>query len=297
MVQLTEEFLRKIAADYERDGFAIIEDFLSEDEVQEIKVETVKYVKDESPLNRPDGKIVPGEVWEEPEKNPWYNACPDTKTRVFYEPYAADKKQMKLVMPPEEGACKLGFALHKYRPFFMNFVRQKKITDMFKALNYINPTLIQTMVNFKNAGVGGEFIPHQDTSYLTTTDPTCVVGFWFALDDATIENGCLDVIPGSHKWNLCRRYVRCKEGQKADGSYLEWTGPMAVYDEKMYKKVPCRKGALVLIHGLLLHKSEPNRTNKPRWAFVFHAFDNSRCTWIDGWLPKTCQAFVPIYAH
>lgn len=294
-MQLTEEILKKAAADYEKNGFAVIEGFLSEDEVDQIKKETVDYVRSES--SKSDGKVIPGEIWEQPEKNEWYGSCYDTKTRLFYEPYAVDKKDMKLVMPAEQGICKMGFALHKHRPFFMNFVRQKKINDMFRALNYINPTLIQTMVNFKNPRVGGEFIPHQDTSYLTTTEPQYVVGFWFALDDATVENGCLDVIPGSHKWSLCRKYVRCPEGKKPDGSLLEWTGPMAVYDEKTYIKVPAKRGALVLIHGLLVHKSEPNRTDKSRWAFAFHAFDGGRCNYVDGWLPASCQSFVPIYAN
>lgn len=294
---ISQEALRKAAQDYERDGFAVIENFFSEEEVEQIRKETVDMVRDESSRLNKDGQVHQGEIWENPDKNEYYVACADGKTRLFYEPYAVDKNAGKLALKPEEGICKMGFALHRNRPFFMDIVRRKKITDMFRALDYINPTLIQTMVNFKNPKVGGEFIPHQDTSYLTTTDPSQVVGFWFALDDATVENGCLDIIPGSHKWALNRKYVKVKEGKKADGSILEWTGPMAVYDERMYIKAPCKRGALILIHGLLVHKSEPNRTEKSRWAFAFHAFDSGKCKWVDGWLPSTCPAFVPIYAN
>lgn len=294
---VSEEQIKNAAESYEKNGFAVIEDFLTAEEVQQIKEETINYVKEESARMNPGGRVSPGEIWEQPEKNEYYGACSDSKVRVFYEPYAVDRKESKLTIPPEQAACKLGFALHKYKPFFMDIVRRKKIIDMFKALEYNDPMLIQTMVNFKNPKVGGEFIPHQDTSYLTTTDPQHVVGFWFALDDATVENGCLDVIPGSHKWALNRRYVRCKDGKKPDGSILEWTGPMAIYDEKMYIKVPTKRGALVLIHGLLVHKSEPNGTDKSRWAFAFHAFDKKKCSYVDGWLPSNCAAFVPIYAH
>ena len=297
MHQLTEEILRKAAADYEQNGFAIIENYLSHDEVDRIKRETVAYVREETANSQlAEGRVRPGEIWANPDKNAWYFESGDAKTRLFFEPHAVDEKENKLKIEVEKALCKIGFALHKHRPFFMDFVRQKKIVDTLKALDYADPTLIQTMVNFKNPKVGGEFIPHQDTSYLSTTEPKHVVGFWFALDDATAENGCLDVIPGSHRWALCRKYQPCKE-KRADGTLLEWTGPMAIYDEKSYIKVPCKKGALILIHGLLVHKSDPNRTDKSRWAFAFHAFDSARTKWVDAWLPSNCPAFVPIYAN
>lgn len=50
-------------------------------------------------------------------------------------------------------------------------------------------------------GIGGEVVPHQDNSFLYTEPPTCT-GLWWALEDATIANGCLWAIPGSHKSNI-----------------------------------------------------------------------------------------------
>lgn len=50
-------------------------------------------------------------------------------------------------------------------------------------------------------GIGGEVVPHQDNTFLYTDPPTCT-GMWLALEDATIKNGCLWAIPGSHKSNF-----------------------------------------------------------------------------------------------
>ena len=52
------------------------------------------------------------------------------------------------------------------------------------------------MYIFKQPRIGDKVIPHQDGSYLYT-EPLKVVGIWIALEDCTLENGCLQFIPGS----------------------------------------------------------------------------------------------------
>lgn len=66
--------------------------------------------------------------------------------------------------------------------------------------------------------------PHQDASYLYT-EPVNVVGFWIALEDATLENGCLWMSPGSHKSGVHRRfvYVLYKASLKAPCPFIEIT--------------------------------------------------------------------------
>ena len=51
---------------------------------------------------------------------------------------------------------------------------------------------------FQQPGIGGEVVPHQDNTFMVT-DPPSLLGFWWALEDATKENGCLWVLPKSHK--------------------------------------------------------------------------------------------------
>jgi ectoine hydroxylase-related dioxygenase (phytanoyl-CoA dioxygenase family) len=54
---------------------------------------------------------------------------------------------------------------------------------------------------WQQPGIGGEVVPHQDNSFIYTEPQTCT-GLWLALEDATILNGCLWAIPGSHKSNV-----------------------------------------------------------------------------------------------
>lgn len=58
--------------------------------------------------------------------------------------------------------------------------------------------VISEIYHLQQPGIGGEVVPHQDNSFLYT-EPTTCTGLWLALEDATILNGCLWAIPGSHK--------------------------------------------------------------------------------------------------
>ncbi|GFT69369.1 phytanoyl-CoA dioxygenase 1, partial [Nephila pilipes] len=67
-----------------------------------------------------------------------------------------------------------------------------------KTLHYKDPVVVQSMIIFKKPKIGEIVRPHQDSTFLYTDPPTCI-GLWFPLEDATIENGCLWYVPGSHK--------------------------------------------------------------------------------------------------
>jgi ectoine hydroxylase-related dioxygenase (phytanoyl-CoA dioxygenase family) len=78
---------------------------------------------------------------------------------------------------------------------------------------------IENHTYLKHPGVGGEVVPHQDSTFLFT-EPNSTIGFWFALDDCTPENGTLSFIPGSHKSNLSILYMSiCRiSNRQEDGS-------------------------------------------------------------------------------
>ena len=68
------------------------------------------------------------------------------------------------------------------------------------------------MVICKQPEIGGRVPPHQDSTFLYT-DPPSAVGFWIALEDATVENGCLSFLKGSHrKAPVRKRFVRVAGG-------------------------------------------------------------------------------------
>src|SRR5205807_9349677 len=110
----------------------------------------------------------------------------------------------------EESINKIGHALHDLDPVFDAFSRSSPIKQLLFDLGLSNPLLLQSMYIFKQPNIGGEVTCHQDATFLYT-EPLRMVGLWFALEDATIENGCLWAIPGGHKLGLKSRFVRVQE--------------------------------------------------------------------------------------
>src|SRR5687767_7329656 len=106
---------------------------------------------------------------------------------------------------------KIGHALHDLDPVFDEFSRRDEIKELVSDLGIDQPLLLQSMYIFKQPNIGGEVTCHQDATFLYT-EPLSMVGLWFALEDATIENGCLWVIPGGHRLGLKSRFVRAEAG-------------------------------------------------------------------------------------
>jgi phytanoyl-CoA hydroxylase len=97
---------------------------------------------------------------------------------------------------------------------------------------------------------------HQDNGY-TPLVPEEYVTCWLALDDADVDNGCLWVIPGSHRQGT----VRHRNG----------AGPFRVgYDGPDVDgvPVPVRRGSVLVFSSLLMHRSGPNTTDRPRRAWI-----------------------------
>jgi phytanoyl-CoA hydroxylase len=111
-----------------------------------------------------------------------------------------------------------------------------------------------------------------------------VIGLWFALEDATLDNGCLWVAPGGHRGPLRERYVRQGEGfatEKLDPT------PWPSGDATRPLEVPA--GTLVAFDGHLPHASAPNRSAHSRMAYTLHVVD-ARATWSPlNWLQRRAE--------
>ena len=179
--------------------------------------------------------------------------------------------------------------------------RNLAITKDLTAPNSLgpNPVVLQSMIICKQPEIGAAVQPHQDSTFLYT-DPPSAVGFWYALEDATVSNGCLSFVPGSHLWEPVRkRLVRMQEADGGDGTgFIDLPADGAnglpegakarenkgkVEDEK-FVNGEVRAGTLVLIHGNVLHKSSKNLSGKSRHIYTFHG-ECSICVvktrWID----------------
>jgi phytanoyl-CoA hydroxylase len=95
-----------------------------------------------------------------------------------------------------------------------------------------------------------------------------VTTFWFALEDATIENGCLWVEPGGHRGPLRERFLR-----DGDAITMEKLDSTPWPDDSTAVPLEAKAGNLVCFHGLLPHYSAPNRSSVSRHAFTLHVTD------------------------
>ena len=183
--------------------------------------------------------------------------------RCFFEEKAFDKNG-KLAQPLGNSINKIGHALHDRDPIFETFSTGRKLADLATDLGIKQPQIWQSMYIFKQPRIGGHVGWHQDGSFFYT-EPLSVTTFWFALDDATLENGCLWIEKGGHKTPLRERYVR--EGDEARITSIDST-PWP--DRSTAIPLEVKAGTLVCFHGKLPHFSAENTSDKPRHAYTLH---------------------------
>ncbi len=178
---------------------------------------------------------------------------------------------------------KIGHALHDLDPTFDAFSRQPAIAEAAASIGIADPKLLQSMYIFKSPHIGGEVSCHQDSAFLYT-DPMTVVGFWVALQDATLENGCLWAQPGGHRTPLRKRFVLDPQG----GTRFEELDatPFPVPGGPDLVPLEATKGTLVLLHGLLPHWSDVNRSEHSRHAYTVHVIDGAADYPPENWLQR-----------
>jgi phytanoyl-CoA hydroxylase len=168
------------------------------------------------------------------------------------------------------------------------------------------------MIICKQPEIGGAVPPHQDSTFLYTRPPSAV-GFWIALEDATVENGCLSFAAGSHLREPVRKRFVKKQSGEGTGFEDVASGPLDRFPrdflqykeekwvvEEDYKLEEVKAGDLVLIHGNLLHKSEKNLSGKSRCIYTFHIIEGDAPWAYDekNWLqPVPGKGFTTLYGE
>jgi phytanoyl-CoA hydroxylase len=202
--------------------------------------------------------------------------------RCFFEEEAFDSAR-RLRVDKAQAINKIGHALHDREPLFDRFSRDTRLAALAADLGFVAPRLMQSMLIFKQPRIGGEVVWHQDSSFLIT-DPPSVVGFWWALEDATRDNGCLWVAPGAHRSPLRERYVRTDDGFVTER--LDAT-PWPSGDATRALEVPA--GTLVVFHGHLPHASAPNRSARSRLAYTLHVVEGTAAWSPLNWLQRAAD--------
>ncbi len=141
---------------------------------------------------------------------------------------------------------------HKISPLMCDVASSPAIVDVLTKVVGPNIKIMQSMLFIKSEGKPGQAW-HQDETHIPTRDRS-LTAVWIALDDATVDNGCLWVIPGSHRAGVLYP-VRDQDDPRFDCTQ-EAYGFADRHREAIPVEVPA--GTAVIFDGYLLHRSLPN---------------------------------------
>lgn len=230
-----------VKAFYEANGYLVLENAFTPAAIEELKTETTLICRGER-----------GEL-------------PDHPNAAAAEPDDSVLQRFLCIHFP-----------HKCSDVMQSAIRNPATVQSLTTVIGPNVKCMQSMLFIKSSGKPGQAW-HQDEDYIPTRDRS-LTGAWIALDRATVENGCLWVLPGSHrpgilweqKWHGDRRFD-CAE-ESVDFPYRD--------DESV--PVEVEAGSVVIFNGYLLHRSLPNQApaGTYRRALVNHYMScESRLPW------------------
>jgi phytanoyl-CoA hydroxylase len=212
---------------YRRDGYLVFPNLFSREEIQALLSRLSAYVEDERPV--PEGvhfQIEPGVRRGD--------AVAESKMDAF-------RKVEGLV---------------EHDDVFGDYARDPKLMDVLIPLLGPDIKMFRDALMMKPARHGSAKPYHQDSAYWSI-DPPNLASVWMALDDATLENGCMRIIPGSHTAGTMEH--RQIDDFQVDESQLDLSNEISV---------PLEAGGCLVFHSLLLHATSPNHSDSPRRAMI-----------------------------
>lgn len=259
-----------------RDGVIVIEDFVAPAACDALRERALELVAEHAPA-------APGTVFSTRDqrhaKDAYFEASAN-RIGAFFEEGAFDASG-RLQVPLVRAVNKLGHAMHDLDPVFGAFSRGPRLQAVAECVGLRDAKLVQSMYIFKQPGIGGEVMCHQDSTYLYT-EPESVVGFWFAIEDAHRGNGCLGGLPGEHRKGLKEVFRR-----QPDGSFrLEQRSPLPAWDAGRLEWLEAPKGTLIVFNGSFPHLSETNRSAQSRHAYTLHAVSGSAEYPASNWIQR-----------
>lgn len=219
------------------DGFIVVPDLISPDEIEEIKADTSRFARGEYKCSNPPG--------------PTYGAATQS-------------------IPGEERPILAVHFPHWVSPVMRKYVTHPGVAGVVQKIAGAHlpywdgaAKCMQSMLFVKPPGLPGQAW-HQDERFIPTRDRS-LVGAWIAVDDANVDNGCLWVLPGSHRDGMIWP-------SRPHGNPEEYdpTGESFGFDDSGAVPVEVAAGSVVFFNGYLLHKSLRNRSDGHRRALVNH---------------------------
>lgn len=149
-------------------------------------------------------------------------------------------------------------------PCFTQLAAHPRLVAIVQSLLGADLLLFRSTLMLKPAFHGSAHALHQDSAYWPMEPPALVTAS-IALDDATPDNGCIKVIPGSHHWGL-QEWGHIAQQQEAPLTNRD------DIDRSRQIDVPLAAGSAVLFHSLMVHGSGPNQTDRPRNTALYAYF-------------------------
>ena len=215
---------------FHKHGYLVIHDAFSPEEISET-LEGMLYLMDG--------------------KNPDYRG-------IQYEPKMVKQKSVLSTEERRDITRKIA-SFVEYEPRLKAISEHEGLIAVVQCLIEATPKMFQDMGLIKPPHIGSEKPWHQDCAYFNLPLGTPVIAAWIALDEATPENGCMHIIPGSHR-----------EGPVVHFNRRDWQICDTHVPVDREVMVPLKAGGCLLWHGLLHHGTPANRSNLRRRALQFH---------------------------
>lgn len=229
---------------FEEEGYLVVENLLSPEELVECQVEILRLHKLAAEL---DAKGENGHFQREP-------YAKDESQEIASHSAADDRLP---VLRKAENT-------RQYSEIFLRLSVHPKLIQVVQNLLGPDLLLFRSTLMFKPAFHGSAHGIHQDSAYWPM-EPPKLVTVSIALNDATPENGCFKVIPQSHKWGLQSwgHIARKQDESLTDHKDRDFSGQI---------DVPLAAGSALFFHSLMAHGSGPNRSPNPRNTALYAYF-------------------------
>ena len=259
--------------EFDQNGYLVIADYIKKNQRDALMNRAKELINDFEP---PSSLSVFTTNEQERTSDEYFLSSGD-QIRFFFEEKAIDKNG-NFTVPKQQSINKIGHAQHELDPIYKKVISELNFPVIGKQLGIENPRQLQSMHIFKQPSIGGEVGLHQDSTFLYTTPMSCI-GFWLALEDANIENGCLQAITGGHLIPLKKRFKLAANG----GTEFEILDD-SPWPNQSLDLLEVKAGTLIVLHGQLPHYSAANTSNRSRQAFSLHLVDQNCQYAEDNWL-------------
>ena len=192
---------------------------------------------------------------------------PGDDTGVVVDPNDPIKRYPRMLRP------------HLWDDLSLRWMLEPRLNDCLIGLLGNEPYAAQTMMYFKPPGARGQAL-HQDNYYLRVRPGTCMAA-WLALDDCDEDNGCLQVVAGSHLWDIL-----CTIDADTTISFTSVTVPLpeGIQPEPVRRKA----GDVMFFNGSIVHGSFPNTTpDRFRRSLIAH--------YVEGIADEVAKGYQPLW--